>query len=227
VCYKTRKECYFKCQNNIHKSEAKKISDYVSNKCVNLDCSVCNSLGYKFPNIFGIWSNKNKRSPYEYASKSRKEVWWKCPERKHKDYYRSIDSSNTCDFRCPECQYSKGENKISEYLLQLNIDYISQKEFDGLIGLGNGNLSYDFYLPQYNLLIEAQGVQHEKPVDFKGKGKKYAEQDLLKQQEHDRRKREYAKRNNIRLLEIWYWDFDNIEEILNRKFGNKIYYVGK
>ena len=23
-----------------------------------------------------------------------------------------------------------------------------------------------------------------------------------------------AKKNNIRLLEIWYWDFDNIEEIL-------------
>ena len=26
----------------------------------------------------------------------------------------------------------------------------------------------------------------------------------------------YAKEHNIKLLEIWYWDFDNIEEILRR-----------
>lgn len=41
--------------------------------------------------------------------------------------------------------------------------------------------------------------------------------DSKKQQEHDRRKREYAKSHNIELLEIWYWDFDNIEEILDKR----------
>ena len=30
-------------------------------------------------------------------------------------------------------------------------------------------------------------------------------------------KREYAKNHNIKLLEIWYWDYDNIEEILNKE----------
>jgi very-short-patch-repair endonuclease len=83
-----------------------------------------------------------------------------------------------------------------------------------LVGVKNGNLSYDFYLPNHNLLIEYQGVQHEKPIDFEGKGKKYAKQIFKKQQEHDKRKREYAIINSINLLEIWYWDFDNIEEIL-------------
>ena len=38
--------------------------------------------------------------------------------------------------------------------------------------------------------------------------------DFKKQLEHDRRKREYAKKNNIDLLEIWYYDIDNIENIL-------------
>lgn len=33
----------------------------------------------------------------------------------------------------------------------------------------------------------------------------------------DNLKREYAKDNNMRLLEIWYWDFDNIEEILSKE----------
>ena len=27
---------------------------------------------------------------------------------------------------------------------------------------------------------------------------------------------EYAEQNGIRLLEIWYWDYDNIETILNK-----------
>ncbi|MFR2570265.1 MAG: hypothetical protein ACLS90_00865, partial [Clostridia bacterium] len=69
---------------------------------------------------------------------------------------------------------------------------------------------YDFYLPDYNLLIECQGVQHERFV----KGFHKTKDDFKKQLEHDRRKREYAKKNNIDLLEIWYYDIDNIENIL-------------
>lgn len=30
-------------------------------------------------------------------------------------------------------------------------------------------------------------------------------------------KKEYAENNNINLLEIWYYDFDNIEKILNNQ----------
>ena len=30
-------------------------------------------------------------------------------------------------------------------------------------------------------------------------------------------KREYAKEHNIELLEIWYYDYDNIENILENK----------
>ena len=77
-----------------------------------------------------------------------------------------------------------------------------------MIGLKEGLLSYDFYLPKYNLLIEYQGEYHDGSVH------KETKERFERQQEHDRRKREYAERNNIKLLEIWYWDFDNIEEIL-------------
>lgn len=47
------------------------------------------------------------------------------------------------------------------------------------------------------------------------------ERNFDKQKEHDKRKKEYARNNNIDLLEIWYWDFDNIEEILNKQILNK------
>ena len=39
--------------------------------------------------------------------------------------------------------------------------------------------------------------------------------DFERQVEHDNRKCEYAYYNKIKLLIIWYWDFDNIEEILD------------
>lgn len=138
---------------------------------------------------------------------------------------------------CPECNKSKGEkecvrifdfsnfirikqkdyDKLSDIDKKLNKYYIPQKEFDNLVGLGNGLLSYDFYLPNYNLLIEYQGEQHEKYIKGFHKSKK----DFEKQVEHDRRKREYAQINNINLLEIWYWDYDNIEEILQKLFNKE------
>ena len=69
-------------------------------------------------------------------------------------------------------------------------------------------------MPDYNLLIEFHGKQHEKPIEFFG-----GEKQFEIQQEHDRRKREYAKQNNINLLEIWYYDIDNVESILMQKIN--------
>lgn len=180
--------------------------------CCNKKIHPLDSLGALYPEVLNVWSDKNnKKSPYEYAPKSSTyKVWWKCLDGKHQDFKRSISISNQCGFRCPECQSSKGEERISEYFINNQILYKSQKTFYGLIGLGNNLLSYDFYLPQYNLLIEYQGQQHEKYI----KGFHKSIKDFERQVEHDRRKREYAENNKIKLLEIWYWDYDNIETIL-------------
>ncbi len=111
--------------------------------------------------------------------------------------------------RCPYCILPKGEKEIKTFLQANNIKYETQKRFNNLIGIGNRLLSYDFYLPTENILIEFQGEQHKRPIDY------FGGEDYFKiQQEHDKRKREYAKQNNIKLLEIWYYDFDNIENIL-------------
>lgn len=118
---------------------------------------------------------------------------------------------------CPICSGSKGEKKIEKILIDMNLDYSIQKTFDGLVGVGNKKIRYDFYLPQQNILIEYQGVQHEKPIDFSGRGEEFASKSFKIQQEHDKRKREYARVHNINLLEIWYWDYENIEKILTRE----------
>jgi hypothetical protein len=110
---------------------------------------------------------------------------------------------------CPNCKTSKGERKIKQFLESNNIIFVPQKSFDGLVGIGGKLLSYDFHVPYYNMLIEFQGKQHENPVDVFG-----GQEQFKVQQEHDRRKREYARLHGITLIEIWYYDIDNIEDIL-------------
>lgn len=130
--------------------------------------------------------------------------------------YEATPSHFLSGERCPKCSISKGEKRISEYLINNYINHIPQKTYDGLLGVGNGNLSYDFYLPQHNMLIEYQGEFHD------GTAYQQTNKEFIRQQEHDRRKKQYAIDNNIKLLEIWYWDYDNIEEILNKELNIKI-----
>ena len=109
------------------------------------------------------------------------------------------------------CMKSHGEYYVSTYLLSNSINFEKQKKFSDLLGVGGGNLSYDFYLPNHNMLIECQGEQHERPIEYFG-----GEEQFAIQQEHDKRKREYAKDNGYRLLEISYKDYNNIDNILTK-----------
>lgn len=114
---------------------------------------------------------------------------------------------------CPICNKSKGEKEIAKILNLHSVDFIPQQKYENLLGTGGGLLSYDFYLPKYNLLIEYQGQFHDGNIT----GNYQTEEMLQIQQEHDRRKKQYAKENNIELLEIWYWDYKNIEQILESR----------
>lgn len=107
----------------------------------------------------------------------------------------------------------KGEKIIKKYLDENNINNIPQMKFKNLIGIKGRQLSYDFYLPDYNLLIEYQGEFHD------GTARIQTNNGFLKQQEHDKRKRQFAKDNHIELLEIWYYEQNKIEEILNKKLN--------
>jgi len=153
--------------------------------------------------------DKNNTKPENYTPNSGQYAWWICKDCGN-EWETQICSRNGRGNGCPRCAESKGEKRITKFLKQYNIYHIPQKSFNGLVGLGNGLLSYDFYLPKYNLLVEFQGEQHEHFVEW------FYEsiEDFEKQQEHDRRKKEYAEQNGYNFLEIWYWDSNNIEKIL-------------
>lgn len=168
------------------------------------------SFGSLYPEKAKYWSSNNDKSPYEVTPMSHKKYKFIC-EKCGDEFERTLSNLNQSDTGvvCRECNSSQLEIKTKDILEKYNINYKAQIKCEGLLGLGNGNLSYDFYLPDYNLLIECQGEQHESWQEtWMTKGK------FEKQLEHDKRKKQYAKEHNINLLEIWYYDIDNIENIL-------------
>lgn len=111
-------------------------------------------------------------------------------------------------FGCPKCKKSKGEQAVEEYLITHNIVFETQKRFADCID--QRPLPFDFYLPEYNMLIEYQGAQHYMVTHRMGD-----EEKLIYRQKHDCIKREYCKAKGINLLEIPYTNLNQVSEILS------------
>lgn len=154
------------------------------------------------------FSSKNQKTPKEISYGTHDKFLWNCFTCEN-EYLAKANNRTSSNTGCPSCNESKGEKRIQSWLEKNNIKHVTQKTFKGLLGIRKGSLSFDFYLPDHNTLIEFQGEFHD------GSTRGYAKNNLAYQKEHDGRKKEYAINNNFKLIEIWYWDFDNIEEILN------------
>ena len=128
--------------------------------------------------------------------------------------YNQTPHNHLQGYGCPVCSESHGEKYVRNYLDKNNINYISQKRFHDL--KDKTYLSYDFYLPEYNMLIEYQGIQHYESIKFNGKNKS----NLEKQQEHDNLKRKYAKDNGYKLLELKYTL--NTQELVDKYLSRRI-----
>ena len=103
------------------------------------------------------------------------------------------------------CIKSKGEDKIRKILFSLKINFIQQKTFDDL--KYKSNLKFDFFLPEYKCCIEYQGEQHYEAIKYFGGEKEFKEIQL-----RDKIKKQWCQNNNIKLIEIPYWDFDKINK---------------
>lgn len=189
-------------------------------------CSVCtgkqaglsNCLSTKYPDLASEWhpTKNGKLTPYNITCGSTKQIWWQC-NTNPKHEWKSIINNRIKGSGCPHCKQSKGEVLISSILLNKNINNTPQYRFINC--KYKNTLPFDFYLPKYNMCIEYQGLQHYEPVDFAGKGIIWAEKQFILNKKKDTIKQKYCKDNNIKLLEISYWDCENIEEILIKKLN--------
>lgn len=104
--------------------------------------------------------------------------------------------------RCPFCNESSGERAINKYLRNSGISYIYQKRFSDC--RYKHTLPFDFYLDKLNLVIEYDGIQHFKPVDFSNHGKQSAEESFKLGKKRDTIKNNYCLANKINILRIPY-----------------------
>lgn len=97
---------------------------------------------------------------------------------------------------------SRAERCVNDFLSHYAEYYESQVIYSDLRGNSGYPLSYDFAVykdSKVALLIECQGRQHYEPVEYFG-----GQERFVVQQANDNKKRVYAAKHNIALLEIPY-----------------------
>ena len=174
-----------------------------------------NDLATTHPELAKEWHPTKNGSlmPEDVTAGSKKKVWWFLPyddpcTGRHFDFeWKASIFSRARGVNCPYLSESHGEKHTRKYLSSYNYEYAYEKNFHDLKGVGGGYLTYDFHITGTKVLIEYQGLQHYKPVDVFG-----GKEQFKIQQEHDRRKREYAKKNGYKLIEISY-KYDTYEKV--------------
>ena len=84
-------------------------------------------------------------------------------------------------------------------------------------------LKVDFYIPDINLIIEYDGIQHFEPVDFGEKDKGKIHQKFEEIKYRDNLKNEYCNIRNINILRIPYWiKLKDIEKSVMNKVNELI-----
>jgi very-short-patch-repair endonuclease len=155
----------------------------------------------KYSKIFIINANKIHNNKYDYSLTDyinmNAKILIICPfhgefSQRPKDHIHSKQG-------CPICSQSKGEEYIMNYLDSNKIEYEQQKHFKDCNNIRP--LYFDFYLPEYNICIEFDGIQHYKAIKYFG-----GEKTFEKVKYRDSLKNDYCFQNNIKLLRIKYDD---------------------
>ena len=87
----------------------------------------------------------------------------------------------------PHLYINENEQRFREYLEESEISFVTQKGFDDLKSSNNYKLRFDFYIPEFNLLVELDDLSHLEQEDQRTNGKL---------------KNEYCEKHKIKLLRI-------------------------
>lgn len=104
---------------------------------------------------------------------------------------------------------SIGESKINSFLSSNEIQFISQYK----VVISGKTHIFDFFIPDKDMMIEYDGIQHFKPVDFFG-----GNEALEKRRIRDKQKDDWCKKEGINLIRIKYTDREKINNILRDEF---------
>lgn len=136
----------------------------------------------------------------------------------HGEFLQQADVHAVVGCGCPCCALEQTESKpvsaIKQILMDNNIKFVQEKMFDDCVNINK--LRFDFFLEEYDVLIEYDGEFH-----FKDWGNQITEK-VLKQKERDSMKDQYAQENNFKMIRVSYKeDYINIiKQFIDKKFND-------
>ena len=135
------------------------------------------------------WLN-DPQDAYRYAPTSNVYIEAKCHDCGYTKKIRLSNLHYRHGFKCPICGDGKSfpQRFMTNLFLMNNVDFISQLSSKNFSWVGKKR--YDFYLPQYNSIVQAHGIHHYKEMkDFTISGEK--------QRIRDHKKEKLALQNGI------------------------------
>lgn len=183
-------------------------------------CPLCGAGKKRTTRDFVILAKEVHGENYDYSQVTYKSAKTNvnviCPEH---GLFKITPDSHIGWYRqgCPRCKASRGERAIFRELVKIGItNFVCEKSFDGLVTSDTKlPLRFDFYLPEQNLLIEFDGHAHFDMVNYSGKMSTVEmKKRLSRTKQLDKIKDKWAVDNNITLLRIPYWEYNNILIIL-------------
>ncbi|STO12697.1 Uncharacterised protein [[Flavobacterium] thermophilum] len=183
-----------KCREIEHNLRIEKIRKYMMEK-IN---KFVNEAGFKVDTSNYI----NNKTPITFT----------CPNNHSFEMtWNDFRKGNRCKY-CSDVHNSKGVQKIKTWLNHKNIGYKINHNLEGCVY--KNKLYFDFVIRDNQLIIEYDGLQHFKAIDYWGgveQLKINIERDIIKNQ--------YCIKNNIPLIRIPDWEYNNIETILEHVLG--------
>ena len=153
-----------------------------------------------------IHGNKYNYSKIEYKGYYEK-VCIICPE--HGEFWQ-LAYNHLQGKGCGQCKMSQLENRVNQLLLKnkIKFEYNIRPDF---LKNGKSYRSLDFYLPDYNIAIECQGIQHFSDSKYyKRSGDKAYQDDKLKYED--------CKKQGIKIIYFSNYIIDNyIDTVFNNE----------
>jgi hypothetical protein len=155
-------------------------------KCVGGRKLGCNEFVEKAKEVHGDKYDYSKVVYKNYSTK----VCIICPI--HGDFWQT-PNNHLFGSGCPSCPQSNLEGEVRNFLINHNIIFEQEKTFEWL--KYRKKLFLDFYLPEYKIAIECQGLQHFISVDLFG-GEDFYNQTIKR----DKTKFELCYEHGIKIL---------------------------
>lgn len=169
-------------------------NNFVANpKCPICEGKICvdeyNNLSLTHPKIAKFLADENDGHKYTLHSGGAKKLLWKCPDC---DSFKlaTINHIHKYGFRCNSCSdnISLPNKFISSIINEFTNEYYTEKSFEW-----SDSKRYDLYIPEHNLIIEMNGMQHYEDCNLLRK----TNITLEEEQTNDKYKRELALSHGI------------------------------